>query len=59
MKVKEIIEILGVTADELLQKLYNIDVEADLETDIDPTIVKKLSKVYKTEIKPKKKIVEK
>ncbi|MDD4212207.1 MAG: translation initiation factor IF-2 [Bacilli bacterium] len=60
MKVKEILEILGVAAEELLQKLDNVGVEADLETDIKPEIIKKLSKVYKVDIKPaKKKPVEK
>ena len=61
MKVREILEILGniSNAEELLQKLDNVGIEADLETDIDGSIVKKLEKVYKMPIKISKKKQEK
>ena len=52
MKVKEIIEILEVSADKLINQLSNIDIEATLDTDIPDAVVKKLSKLYKKEIKP-------
>src|SRR5690554_7019520 len=55
MKVKEILEILKVPEEELLQKLENVGIEADIETDISQDIVKKLSKVYKVDIKAPKK----
>lgn len=55
MKVKEILEILKVPEEELLQKLDNVGIEADIETDISQDIVKKLSKVYKVDIKAPKK----
>ncbi|HHX79687.1 MAG TPA: translation initiation factor IF-2 [Acholeplasmataceae bacterium] len=54
MKVKEILEILQVPEEELLTKLSNVGIEANLETDIAPDIIKKLSKVYKVEIKASK-----
>ena len=53
MKVKEVIEILGVTADKLINQLDNVGIEdADLETEIPNEVIKKLSKLYKTDIKP-------
>ncbi len=54
MKVKEILEILNVPAEELLKKLDNVGIKADLETDISQDIIKKLSKVYNVDIKPAK-----
>ena len=60
MKVKEIIEILNennvsVDAQDLLDLLDNIGYEgANIESDVDMNDVKKLSKRYKVEIKPKK-----
>lgn len=56
MKVKEILEILGDASneEELLQKLQNVEIEADLETDIKQDIIKKLEKLYKMPIKKKK-----
>ena len=54
MKVKEILEILQVPEEELLTKLDNVGINADLETEIAPDIIKKLSKVYKVEIKATK-----
>lgn len=65
MKVKEILDILNskikVENSDLIRKLQNVGIDADLETEVAPEIVKKLSKVYKVEIKPVKvkKIVEK
>lgn len=55
MKVKEILEILNVPEEELLQKLENVGIEADLETEIESRIIKNLSKLYKVEIKPARK----
>jgi len=55
MKVKEILEILKVPEEELIQKLANVGIEANLETEISQDIIKKLSKVYKVEIKAPKK----
>ena len=53
MKVKEVIEILGVTAEKLINQLDNVGIEdADLETEIPNEVIKKLSKLYKTDIKP-------
>ncbi|MGD9886736.1 MAG: translation initiation factor IF-2 [Bacilli bacterium] len=57
MKVKEILEILtalgkNVTDKELFGLLDNIGIVADLETNIEPTVIKKLSKRYNVEIKP-------
>ncbi len=52
MKVKEIIEILGVEADKLISQLDNVGIEADLDTEIPNDVIKKLSKLYKTDIKP-------
>ena len=54
MKVKEILDILQVPEEELLQKLDNVGVVASLETDISQDIIKKLSKVYKVDIKAPK-----
>ena len=60
MKVKQIIEILNekhIACDNLLDLLDNVGVEADLETEIEADILKKLGKFYKTDIKvtkPKK-----
>lgn len=54
MKVKEVLEILGVPAEDLLGKLSNVGIEADMETDLSADIIKKLGKSYKTEIKAKK-----
>ena len=52
MKVKEIIEILEVSADKLISQLDNVGIEADLDTEIPNDIIKKLSKLYKKDIKP-------
>lgn len=52
MKVKEIIEILGVEPEKLINKLDNVGIEADLDTEIPQDVIKKLSKLYKKEIKP-------
>ena len=60
MKVKQIIEILTekkIACNNLLDILDNVGIEADLETEIEADILKKLGKFYKTEIKvtkPKK-----
>ena len=54
MKVKEIIEILEVSADKLISQLDNVGIEADLETEIPNEVIKKLSKLYKKDIKPLK-----
>ncbi|MDD4000001.1 MAG: translation initiation factor IF-2 [Bacilli bacterium] len=54
MKVKEILEILKVPEEELLTKLDNVGITANLETDITQDIIKKLSKVYKVDIKAPK-----
>ena len=55
MKVKEIIEILEVSADKLISQLDNVGIEdADLETEVPNDIIKKLSKLYKKDIKPLK-----
>lgn len=51
MKVKEILEIIQVPEDELLTKLENVGIKANIETDIANDIIKKLSKVYKIDIK--------
>jgi len=51
MKVKEILEVIQVPEQELLTKLENVGINADLETDISNDIVKKLGKVYKIDIK--------
>lgn len=60
MKVKEIIEILNVPLEELLKKLENVGIIADINSEISQDVIKKLSKVYKKEIKPiKAKKVEK
>ena len=52
MKVKEIIEILEVSADKLISQLDNVGIEADLDTEIPNDVIKKLSKLYKKDIKP-------
>jgi translation initiation factor IF-2 len=54
MKVKEILEILKVPEEELLTKLDNVGIAANLETDIPQDVIKKLSKVYKVDIKAPK-----
>lgn len=52
MKVKEIIEILNVEKDKLIAQLDNVGIEADLDTEIPNDVIKKLSKLYKKDIKP-------
>ena len=52
MKVKEIVEILEVEPEKLINQLDNVGIEADLETEIPNEIIKKLSKLYKRDIKP-------
>ena len=52
MKVKEILEILNVPEKELIGKLENVGIVADIETDISNDVIKKLSKLYKKDIKP-------
>lgn len=52
MKVKEIIEILEVEADKLISQLDNVGIDADLDTEIPNDVIKKLSKLYKKDIKP-------
>ena len=52
MKVKEIIEILGVEPEKLINQLDNVGIEADLDTEIPQDVIKKLSKLYKKDIKP-------
>lgn len=59
MKVKDIAEVLGVDPSEIIHKLSNIEIEADEETTIEANIIKRLSKVYKKDIKPLKKAPEK
>lgn len=54
MKVKEILQVLDIAADALLQDLENVGIPADLETEIDPVTIKKLSKKYGVDIKPTK-----
>ena len=54
MKVKEIIEILGVEPEKLINQLDNVGIEADLDTEIPQEVIKKLSKLYKKDIKPTK-----
>lgn len=54
MKVKEILEILKVPETELLTKLQNVGIVANIDTEISPDIIKKLSKVYKVDIKAPK-----
>ena len=49
MKVKEILEqlqVVNVQKDDLLNMLENVGIEADLETEISPDVIKKLSKRY-------------
>ncbi len=52
MKVKEIVEILQVQPEKIIKQLDNVGIVADLETDISNDVVKKLGKLYKTDIKP-------
>ncbi len=58
MRVKEIIEILNasnvkVTGDEIIKLLDNIGIEdADMETDVDKNVMKKLEGKYKVALKP-------
>lgn len=52
MKVKEIIEILEVEPEKLINQLDNVGIEADLDTEIPNDVIKKLSKLYKKDIKP-------
>ena len=52
MKVKEIIEILGAEPEKLINQLDNVGIEADLDTEIPQDVIKKLSKLYKKDIKP-------
>ena len=57
MKVKQIIEILTekhIACGNLLDILDNVDIKADMETEIEPDVLKKLSKFYKTDIKVSK-----
>ena len=59
MKVKMIVEILNenlinVTVDRIIEQLDNIGISANEETEISNDIVKKFSKLYKCDIKPKK-----
>ena len=54
MKVKEILEILNVSENELITKLKNVGIQATVDTEIAPDIIKKLSKVYHKEIKAPK-----
>src|SRR5690554_716411 len=55
MKVKEILEVLNVPEEELLEKLSNVGIKADLETEIEKRVINNLSKLYKVDIKPIKK----
>ena len=57
MKVKEILEVLQVsqptvTEESLLTDLENVGKKTDLEAEIDPNTIKKLSKKYGVDIKP-------
>ena len=52
MKVKEILEILNVEQEKLIAQLDNVGIEADLDTEIPNEVIKKLSKLYKVDIKP-------
>ncbi len=52
MKVKEILEVLKVSEAELLKKLQNVGIDANIDTEIPADVIKKLSKLYKVEIKP-------
>ena len=59
MKVKEIVDILNeneidVEAEDIINKLYNVGIEAEEDTDVPADIVKKLGKLYKVEIKQAK-----
>ncbi len=54
MKVKEIIEVLNIEAEELIKKLDNVGIEANIDTEIDQATIKKLSKAYGKDIKPMK-----
>ena len=52
MKVKEIIESLEIDAEKLISQLDNVGIEADIDTEIPNDVIKKLSKLYKKDIKP-------
>lgn len=54
MKVKEIIEILEVEPEKLIAQLENIDAKSGMDDEVEESVVKKLSKFYKVDIKPKK-----
>lgn len=54
MKVKEILEVLKVSEAELIKKLQNVGINATVETEVPADIIKKLSKLYKVDIKPVK-----
>ena len=60
MKVKDILEALnGIETEEgLIKILKNVGIVATLDTDINDSVVKKLSKRYKIDIKPVKKKAE-
>lgn len=50
MKVKEIITVLNIPVEELIEKLDNVGIKADADTDISNDVIKKLSKVYRVDI---------
>lgn len=50
MKVKEIITVLNIPVEELIEKLDNVGIKADADTDISNDVIKKLSKVYRIDI---------
>lgn len=52
MKVKEILEVLKVSEAELIKKLQNVGINATVDTEVPADVVKKLSKLYKVDIKP-------
>ncbi len=43
---------LKVSEAELLKKLQNVGIDANIDTEIPADVIKKLSKLYKVEIKP-------
>lgn len=53
MKVKEIAEILEIDSQELIKFLSNVVEEPAIDSEIDASIIKKLSKKFQKEIKPK------
>lgn len=55
MKVREIAEALEVEVEEIIGKLSNVGIEADIDTVIQDDIIKKLSRAYKRPIRPVKK----